>query len=146
MSMAEHPVKLFLDTSIYIPFINHGIAHPAIEFPQGPPLIYMSAVVMEELYAGAPDISSIKLLDKMHDTFSSMNRLIIPDAADWQRTGKVVAQLGKKYGFEDVFLSRIANDILIAATARKIGAAVVTNNLKDFQRIQEYIDFKIYKG
>ncbi len=144
--MAEHPVKLFLDTSIYIPFINGGIAHPAVEVPQGPPLIYMSAVVMEELYAGAFESSSIKLLDKMYDTFSGINRLITPDASDWQKTGKIVALLGKKYGFESIFLSRITNDILIAASARKIGGAIVTNNLKDFQRIQEYIDFKIYKG
>ncbi len=144
MSMAEHPVKLVLDTSIYIPFINQGIAHPTIEIHQGRPLIYMSAVVMEELYAGAFDVPSVKLLDKMHDTFSSMNRLIIPDAMDWQKTGKVVAQLGQKYGFEEMFLSRITNDILIAATARKIGAVVVTNNQKDFLRIREYIDFKIY--
>ena len=142
--MAEQPVKLVLDTSIYIPFINQGIAHPVIEIHQGRPLIYMSAVVMEELYAGALDASSVKLLDKMHDTFSGMSRLIIPDAMDWQKTGKVIAQLGKKYGFEKTFLSRITNDILIAATARKIGAIVVTNNQKDFHRIQEYIDFKIY--
>lgn len=99
---------------------------------------------MEELYAGAMDVSSVKLLDKMHDTFSSMGRLVVPDAMDWQKTGKVVAQLGKKYGFENVFLSKITNDILIAATARKIGAVVVTNNKKDFLRIQEYIDFMIY--
>ena len=144
--MAGYPVKLFLDTSIYIPFINHGIAHPTIELPQVQPLIYMSAVVMEELYAGALDIPSIRLLDKMYDTFSNVNRLIIPDAADWQKTGIVVPQLGKKYGFEEIFLSRITNDILLAASARKIGGAIVTNNLKDFQRIQEYIDFKIYKG
>lgn len=144
MSMAEHPVKLLLDTSIYIPFINQGIAHPTIEIRQGRPLIYMSAVVMEELYAGALDVSSSKLLDKMHDTFSSMGRLIVPDALDWQKTGKVVAQLGKKYGFEKLFLSRITNDILIAATARKIGAVVVTHNQKDFLKIQEYIDFEIY--
>ncbi len=142
--MAEHPVKLLLDTSIYIPFINQGIAHPTIEIRQGRPLIYMSAVVMEELYAGALDVSSSKLLDKMHDTFSSMGRLIVPDALDWQKTGKVVAQLGKKYGFEKLFLSRITNDILIAATARKIGAVVVTHNQKDFLKIQEYIDFEIY--
>ena len=142
--MAEQPVKLVLDTSIYIPFINQGIAHPTIEIHQGRPLIYMSAVVMEELYAGALDLSSVKLLDKMHDTFSGMSRLITPDASDWQKTGKVVAHLGKKYGFEKMFLSRITNDILIAATARKIGAFVVTNNQKDFLRIQEYIDFKIY--
>lgn len=82
----------------------------------------------------------------MYDTFSSLNRLIIPDAADWQKTGKVVAQLGKKHGFEDIFLSRITNDILLAASARKIGGAIVTNNLMDFQRIQEYVDFKVYKG
>ncbi len=144
--MAEYPVKLLLDTSIYIPFINHGITHPAIDLPQGQPLIYMSAVVMEELYAGALDIPSIKLLDKMYDTFSSINRLIIPDAADWQKTGKVVAQLGKKYGFEEIFLSRITHDVLLAASARKIGGAIVTNNLKDFLRIQQYIDCKIYKG
>jgi len=142
--MAEHPVKLVLDTSIYIPFINQGVAHPAIEIRQGRPLIYMCAVVMEELYAGALDVSSVKLLDKMHDTFSSMGRLMIPDEMDWQKTGKVVAQLGKKYGFEKMFLSRITNDLLIATTVRKIGAFVVTNNQKDFLRIQEYIDFKIY--
>jgi predicted nucleic acid-binding protein len=144
MSMAEHPVKLVLDTSIYIPFINQGITHPTIEIRQGSPLIYMCAVVIEELYAGALDVSSVKLLDKMHDTFSSMGRLIIPDETDWQKTGKVVAQLGKKYGFEKMFLLRITNDILIATTVRKIGAFVVTNNQKDFIRIQEYIDFKIY--
>ena len=144
MSMAEHPVKLVLDTSIYIPFINQGIAHPTIEIRQGRSLIYMCAVVMEELYAGALDVSSVKLLDKMHDTFSSMGRLIIPDETDWQKTGKVIAQLGKKYGFEKMFLSRITNDILIATTVRKIGALVVTNNKKDFLKIQEYIDFKIY--
>jgi predicted nucleic acid-binding protein len=75
-----------------------------------------------------------------------MNRLMIPDAADWQKTGKVVAQLGRKYGFEDIFLAKITNNILIATSARKVGGAIVTNNLKDFQWIQEYIDFKIYKG
>ncbi len=78
--------------------------------------------------------------------FSQMGRLIVPDAADWQKTGKVVARLGGKYGFEEMFLSKITHDILIAATARKTGAAVVTYNLKDFLRIQEYMDFKIYTG
>jgi predicted nucleic acid-binding protein len=142
--MAEHPVKFILDTSIYIPFINQGIAHPIIESHQVRPLIYMSAVVLEELYAGALDIHSVKLLDKMYDTFSRMSRLITPDAVDWQKTGTVVAQLGNKYGYESLYLSRLTNDVLIAATARKIGAVVATYNKKDFFRIQEYIHFKIY--
>ena len=142
--MAEHPFKLFFDTSIYIPFINHGITHPAIEISQGQPLIYMSAVVMEELYAGAIDVSSIKLLDKMYDTFLNMGRLIVPDSRDWQKTGKVIAQLGVKYGLEGTYISKLTNDVLIATSARKIGGAIVTNNIKDFQSIQEYIEFTIY--
>lgn len=141
--MAERPSKLILDTSVYIPFVNDGIAHPIIDYPQGHPIFFMSAVVMEELYAGASDSSSIKLLDRMFDMFAKMDRLIAPDTKDWQKTGRVIAQLGRKYGFEDIFLARLSHDVLIAVSARRVGAAVVTNNLKDFIRIREYVDVKI---
>jgi len=142
--MAEQPLKLILDTSIYIPFINKGIAHPAIESHQAHPLFYLSAVVVEELYAGAFDVPSIKLLDKLFSAFSSLDRVIAPAAVDWQHAGKIVAQLGRKYGFEGVFLARITHDILIALSARRIGAAILTNNVKDFVKIQEFVDFKLY--
>lgn len=144
--MAEHPSKLILDTSVYIPYINEGVSHPVIDFPQGHPIFFMSAVVMEELYAGASDAATNRLLDRLFDTFLKLNRLIAPDAADWQRAGRVIAQLGRKYGFEKVFLSRLTHDVLIAISARRIGAAVVTNNLKDFIRIREYVDIKIFGG
>ena len=144
MSMAEHPLKLILDTSIYIPFINQGIAHPVLDLPRRQPLLYMSAVVVEELYAGALDAPSEKLIYTLFDAFASLGRLITPDAADWQKTGKVVAKLGQKYGFERQFLSRITHDILIALTARRIGAMVVTGNTRDFIRIREFVDFKMH--
>ena len=143
MSMAEQPLKLVLDTSIYIPFINKGIAHPAIESHQAHPLLYLSAVVVEELYAGAFDAHTIKLLDKLYDTFSNLGRFVTPSTSDWQHAGKVVSQLGRKYGFEDIFLAKITHDILIALSARRIGAAVLTNNVKDFVKIQEFVDFKL---
>jgi predicted nucleic acid-binding protein len=102
----------------------------------------MSAVVLEELYAGAHDLASIKLLDKLYDVFVSANRLIVPDSRDWQKAGKIIAQLERKHGFEEKYLARIANDILIALCARRIGATVVTNNIRDFLRIREYVDYK----
>lgn len=144
--MAEHPSKLILDTSIYIPFINDGVAHPIIDFPQGHPIFFMSAVVMEELYAGASDAATMRLLDRLFDTFAKLNRMVAPDSLDWQKAGRVIAQLGRKYGFDDVFLSRITHDVLIALSARRIGASVVTNNRKGFLRIQEYVDVKIFAG
>ncbi|MBE7444244.1 MAG: type II toxin-antitoxin system VapC family toxin [Planctomycetia bacterium] len=148
MSTTGFPVKVIFDTSIYIPFINDGIAYPAGEpnVNPGKQMLYLSAVVIEELYAGAFDTQSIKLLDTLYKTFKSLNRLLIPDAADWQKTGKVIANIGKKYGFEGIFLSKITNDVLIAVSARRIGARVITNNVKDFSRIKEFVDFTYYEG
>lgn len=145
MSMEDSPVKVIFDTSIYIPFINEGKANPVFDLKSGKPLLYLSAVVIEELYAGAHDKTSINLLDRLYETFDKIGRLIVPEATDWQRTGKVIARLGRKYGFEERFLSKITNDVLIALSARKIGAMIVTRNTLDFTRIKEFIDFKIYK-
>jgi len=142
--MEGFQVKAFLDTSIYIPFINEGIAHPAIEMKPGRPLLYLSVVVVEELYAGALDSNTVKLLDRLYRTFRVLGRLVAPAPSDWRRAGQVVAKLGGKYGFEKRFLSRITNDALIALSARRIGAFVVTNNVKDFLRIKKFVDFKLY--
>lgn len=145
MSIKGLQTKIIYDTSIYIPFINNGTPYPAIELNIGKPLTYLSAVVVEELYAGAFDNTSIKLLDKMYETFESLGRLITPAAPDWQKAGKVVAALAKKYGFEDMFLSRMVNDVLISLSARRSGAVVATRNTKDFLRIKEFVNFNIYR-
>ncbi|TAN45492.1 MAG: type II toxin-antitoxin system VapC family toxin [Nitrospirae bacterium] len=144
MCMQGPPAKVIFDTSVYIPFINNGVSHPAFEFSGGNPIIYMSAVVMEELYAGAFDTESLRLLDKMQATFRRVGRLTVPDAEDWMHAGKTIAKLGKKYGFDGTYLHKLTNDVLIALSARRIGALVVTHNIKDFQRIREFAVFKLY--
>jgi predicted nucleic acid-binding protein len=142
--LAEYPLKAICDTSVYIPFINRGITHPVFSDESVRPVLYMSAVVLSELYAGAHNIHSIKLLDKLYQTFHNVARLITPDERDWQKTGGIIARLRRKHGFETKYLARIQNDILIACSARKFGAFVVTHNDKDFRRIQEFTDFRIY--
>jgi predicted nucleic acid-binding protein len=142
--LAEYPLKVICDTSEYIPFINQGIAHPAFLDESPAPVLYMSAVVLSELYAGAHDSQSIKLLDKLYYTFQNVGRLIVPDDRDWRQAGVIIPRLRKRYGFETIYLSRIQNDILIACSARRIGALVATKNEKDFQRIKEFIDFRLY--
>ena len=142
--MAEYPFKVICDTSIYIPFINRGIAHPAVFNETSAPLLYMSSVVISELYAGAHDSRSIKILDKLYHTFQGVGRLIAPSDDDWRQTGGIIAKSGKKYGYDATYLSRLQNDILIAGSARRIGAFVLTNNEKDFVRIREFMDFRIY--
>ena len=93
---------------------------------------YMSAVVLAELYAGAVDKESVRLLDRIYDTFMGTSRLIVPDAADWKKAGFLMAKLGKKYGFARRHVSKLLNDILVASAARKTGAYVVAGNVKIF--------------
>ncbi|GAN33631.1 MAG: PIN domain protein [Candidatus Brocadia sinica] len=141
--MADARIKAILDTSIYIPFVNGGVVHPSLEIDIGKPVIYLSTVVIAELYAGAFDNQSIKLLDKLYKAFYDTQRIVTPTSNDWQTTGKVVAKLGGKYGFENIFLSRIQNDVLIALSAKQVGASVITNNAKDFLRVKEFVNFKL---
>lgn len=141
--MADARIKAILDTSIYIPFINDGVVHPILEIDIGKPVIYLSAVVIAELYAGAFDNQSIKLLDKLYKAFCDAQRIVTPSSNDWQTTGKVIAKLGGKHGFENIFLSRVQNDVLIALSAKQIGASVITNNAKDFLRVKEFVNFNL---
>ena len=76
--MEEHPPKALCDTSVYIPFINQGIIHPVL-IESVRPVLYMSMVVLTELYAGSYDVNSIKLVDKLYNTFLDVKRLIVPN-------------------------------------------------------------------
>lgn len=93
--MAEYPLKAICDTSVYIPFINQGIAHPVFSDKSVSPVLYMSSVVLSELYSGAHDSQSIKLLNKLHHTFQNVGRLIVPNDGDWRQTGGIIAKLKK---------------------------------------------------
>lgn len=104
----------------------------------------MSAVVLEELYAGAYDNSTKKLLDKLYKTFTKVGRFVVPDGSDWQKTGQIIAKLGEKYGLESRYLSKLQNDILISLWARRIGAFIMTQNAKDFLRLKEFVNFKVF--
>jgi len=69
-------------------------------------------------------------LNRLFDTFAKLT--------GWLRLSVRLAKGGAnyraarpKYGFDEAFLSRITHDVLIALSARRIGASIVTNNLKD---------------
>lgn len=79
--------------------------------------LWLSVVVLEELYAGATDASTVRALAQMQRDFAKIKRLLVPNATDWAIAGRVLAKLGAKYGFEQIKLSRLTNDALIAMSA-----------------------------
>ena len=135
------------DTSVYINALRRRdlsvFAQTRIDAETGgsEPL-YLSAVVLEELYVGASDDKLKKLLAKYEKNFENINRLLVPNQTDWRSGGQVLSHVGRKHGFETVRRARMTNDCLIAMTAARCGLTVITHNAADFQIIAEFRPFK----
>jgi predicted nucleic acid-binding protein len=133
---------VLFDTSVYITSLRRG-ADPVMKtrnLEPGSPL-WLSAVVLEELYAGA-DAVGRKKLTRFERDFDKVGRLLVPALSDWARTGDVLAQIGSKYGYEQIGLGRLTNDTLIGASASRLGITLLTINKRDFARIAEFCPLK----
>ena len=64
--------------------------------------------------------------------------MLVPNLTDWTQTGRTLAKVGAKYGFERIGQGRLTNDALIAASAARCGVTVVTANARDFARLAEF--------
>jgi len=99
--------------------------------------LWLSSVVLEELYAGA-DASGFRILEKLERDFDRARRLLVPNLTDWTQTGKLLARLAQKHGYERIGQTRLTNDSLIATSASRAGITVITANERDFARLAEF--------
>jgi len=101
-------------------------------FPSG---FYMSAVVLQEITAGATDGSALRELDAARRNYEKGGRLLTPTGEDWYEAGKVIYALqrgrksqktGEIQPLPAEVRCRLLNDVLIARTAKRAGVAVVS--------------------
>ena len=103
-------------------------------------VLWLSSVVLEELYAGSKG-NSIRIVEKLERDFKTVGRVLTPDVGDWVGAGRILAKIGAKYGFDHIGRSRLTNDALIAVSAARLGIQVLTANAKDYARIAEFRQF-----
>ena len=115
----------------------------------------MSAVVLQELVAGASDGAAIKELERTRYEYQKTNKLLVPDEEDWWlaglalnalRRGRRSRKTGRIPKMSVAERYRIINDVLIARTAKRAGVMVVTDNINDFKKIQNFCDVKVISG
>jgi len=129
------------DTSIYISELRQGNAHilqqkQSENFP-----LWLSAVVLEELFVGASDSKTVKVFTKFELEFTKVNRLLVPNQTDWSIAGQILNKIGNKYGFDKVGKARLTNDTVLAMSVARTGLKLLTANAKDFQLIAEFREF-----
>ena len=99
--------------------------------------VWLSSVVVEELYAGAKP-ADLHILAKLERDLGGANRTLTPNSADWQRAGKILSRMGQRYGYERIGKARLVNDALIATSAARSGVTVITANQRDFAKLAEF--------
>jgi predicted nucleic acid-binding protein len=126
------------DTSLYISALRKGgdTALLLRRWAQGSPL-WLSSVVLEELYAGAHP-KDWQILEKLEGDFHRAKRLLTPNFTDWTHAGKILYRLAQKHGFERIGRARLTNDALIVTSAARAGITVLTANRRDFARLAEF--------
>lgn len=113
---------------------------------------FMSAVVVQELVAGVNDAEEVEKFERLWRRYEREGRLLVPTGEDWWLAGKVLRALrrgarshksGRVPAISKEEQQRILRDVLIARTAKRVNAVVITENVADFRKIKHFCDVRI---
>ena len=131
------------------------ISRKLTDFRDMPQRFLMSAVALFELIAGAQDTAERKAYEQLFRQYEKDNSLIVPHNDDWLVASKILflltharkrRQKGKLKQLPPGASQRLALDVLLAVSARRWKAQVVTENWSDFKAIQRYCNTRIIRG
>lgn len=135
-------MPILFDSSVYIGALRSGgDAAPVLQRWARETPLWLSSVVLEELYAGAAR-SDHRIIEKLERDFERARRVLVPSLGDWAHTGRVLGRLAEKFGYGEIGRTRLTNDALIATSAGRAGITIVTVNRRDFGRLAEFCPFE----
>jgi predicted nucleic acid-binding protein len=134
--------KYVLDTNLYIGAIRDSDKEADLDafLERNAPVTYMSAVVMQELRAGAITDACARALDKgIFEVFERRGRVAGPSVPSFKECGRILAALFRQDGVPFKERPRsLVNDILIALTCRENGMTLLTED-DDFKIIRPFV-------
>jgi len=120
------------DTSIFIDHLRTGRHHQRIATMTG--LVRNSAVVLAELSRGATRLAEREFVERL----ARNHPILTPTENMWLESGRLLGKIHADKGFGSEKLRDLHFDLLIALTARSVGARLVTSNRADFELIASY--------
>jgi len=118
-----------VDSDIYIGHWQQGDFDELLAMVRQAFVVRHSAVVLSELRRGARTREALRLVNQLHRLAGDFWE---PTREDWWDAGRLVREIGDQHGWDTIKRRDFQNDTLIALTARRHGATVVTANLSDF--------------
>ena len=135
-------MKYALDTNIFIDGFRSEEAQAEVFafLRQALPFTFLSAIVMQELAAGARTTGAARDLQRgVFDAFERRRRVFTPSASAFVESGRVVAAVAGQEGWQLLDENpSLLNDALIAASCRERGITLITRD-GDFKRIAPFL-------
>jgi predicted nucleic acid-binding protein len=135
-------VKYALDTNIFIDgFRNEEAQAEVLTFlSRALPFTYLSAVVMQELAAGARTADAAREVQRgVFAQVERRRRVFAPSSAAFVESGRVLAAVAAHEGRQLLDEKpSLLNDALIAASCREQGITLITKD-GDFKRLAPFV-------
>ncbi|HEX8395365.1 MAG TPA: type II toxin-antitoxin system VapC family toxin [Longimicrobium sp.] len=134
---------------IYVIDTNVLLRHSSRELPRRR---LLSAVVVQEMAAGADSDADLRRWAATLRDYRTRDQLLTPDGEDWYEAGKILNALirgkrswraGRTSAISREEQQRLLRDVLIARSARRVNAVVVTYNAGDFRKIRRFCDVRV---
>jgi predicted nucleic acid-binding protein len=129
-----------IDTSVYIGHWEHGRHNEALEQVRRAFIVRHSAVVLSELRRGARTRAAERTVAKLH---ALARDPWAPNQNDWWEAGRLIRTIGDAHDWDRSKRRDFQNDALIALTARRCGATVVTANREDFELLGRKLGVRV---
>ncbi len=135
-------MKYTLDTNIFIDAFRDPAAEATfLRFlERALPFTFLSAIVMQELAAGARTTGQARELERsVFRPFVRRDRVFAPTTAAFITSGRVAAALASREGWKPIKADpSLLNDALLAASCRERGITLITND-HDFTRFAPFL-------
>jgi predicted nucleic acid-binding protein len=138
-------VKYLLDTNVYLEAVRSEENRERFRTAFLPllPATFLAAVVAYELAVDAADRRTRALVGDFVRPLERSGRIVSPAFEDWQHAARIVTAIYERERSWRSKLPALLNDVLIALSARRIGATLLTYNAADFRLIRRHQEFAL---
>jgi predicted nucleic acid-binding protein len=127
-------VKLLFDSSVWIEHLRRGALDAVLPVLRGKLALWMDGVVAAELRAGCRGKREERVVKGLLGPFERAGRVAVPAYPDFRRAAGALSRLRAR-GRTLSNPGGALLDALIGTVAVRIGAMVITTNMRDFEAI-----------
>ena len=129
-----------VDASVYVNHWEGVLDDDVLAGVRAKFVVRQSSVVLSELRRGARTMQARRLVEALRRLTKTQ---WTPDAADWWKAGAIIQKIGDAQNWDRRKRQEFQNDALIALSARRYGATIVTANRTDFELLAKEVRVRI---